>query len=182
MDINRLLFRAYIEVPYTIDLDVHPESDTEDGEIKMFFKGDEVMDIVPYGNAFGISRWWIRNYLKKLENYSDFEKWSIERYFEDNNSCADDDFIIIDYTQLHQCTTIWDRNKQLIFEGDYVRIPEDDWHYVTNNPYEIYEVVFKSGSFRLRPRRYDILTELYLDMDGIVEIVGNTIEGVLKSV
>lgn len=183
---NRLMFKAYIEVPYTLDIDLRPESDTEDGLVKIFFNdiAGEVCDIIPYGDSFGIPRCWVKQKIDDMKDLSWSEKDSIMSFFDDNNSCDNDDFIIISYDKLFQCTTIVDENGALIFEGDYIKVPDD---YETFGFYagEIYEVFFNAGAFRMKPKqdKYDPMLKrvprgFVLEDNRTFKIVGNVIEGI----
>lgn len=47
MDYERLLYRAIVDVPFTLNINKYPMLDTEDGTFRMKFT--EFDNIVPYG-------------------------------------------------------------------------------------------------------------------------------------
>lgn len=178
MNYDRLLYRAIIDVPFTLNIDKYPNLDTEDGILRMKFT--EFDDIVPQGNQIGVSRDVIESKLKEYETLLDYgELQSIISHFEDNNSCVDDCYFIVKYDHLFQCSTVKDVNNNLIFEGDFIKVPDnyDDFGTFAGM---IYEVFFNAGGFRMKPHRwvYDPTLKrkprgFYLEEDGVFKIVGS---------
>lgn len=178
MDYRRQLYRAIIDVPFTINIDKYPNSDTEDGTLRMKFTEDD--NIIPYGDSIGFSRDVVMEKLEEYDHLLDYgETQSILSHFDDNNSCADEDFIIVKYDHLFQCSTIIDVNNNLIFEGDYIKVP-DDYDDFGTCAGMIYEVFFNAGGFRMKPHQwtYDPLLKrkprgFYLEEDHVFKIVGS---------
>ena len=79
--------------------------------------------------------------------------------------------------ELMQFTGIRDKNGVEIFDGDVVRIP-DDWDTFGTNAGESYEVIFKNGAYRLKPK-YNHRAGGFLCTDedmALVKIIGNIYE------
>ena len=70
-----------------------------------------------------------------------------------------------------QFTGLTDKNGKKIFEGDFIKIP-DDYDEFGINAGEIYEVYFAFGGFRLKPK-YSKSKGFWLEDDATVEIIGN---------
>ena len=120
MDRERLVFKALIEVPYTIDLDKHPNAETEDGIAYVGLVEDkDILQLSCYGEEIGVPRYIIEEKLKEI-NLSQSEYWSALSYFEDNNSCDNEDYFIIKYDDMFMSTAVKDTNGEYIFEGSKV--------------------------------------------------------------
>lgn len=89
----------------------------------------------------------------------------------DSDGChhSPDDYIF------EQCTGLKDKNGNLIYEGDLVKIP-DDWDEYGWMAGEVREIYYKDGGFRFKPKEASIKRGErghWLEDDGCYEIVGN---------
>lgn len=176
---NNLYFRVALKLLYTIDLEAHPDVEDEDGEVTIFFKDeDDVLQISTYGDMFGIPRWNVERQLDKLP-LTKYEKESAIQYLEDNTSCDNEDYFIIHYDDIFQCTGVKDVNGNYIYEGDYIKIP-DNWEEFGMAAGEVYEIYFNYGGFRLKPKHNKDARGCWLEDNDTYSVVGNVIEGKLN--
>lgn len=77
--------------------------------------------------------------------------------------------------EIMQCTGLTDKNGKLIYEGDIVKVPED---YSTFGQFadEKYEVYYKAGGFRFKPKLDKKARGCWLEDDNTFEIIGNIYE------
>ena len=114
-----LIFKAVISAPYT------EEKTDEEKEIKIFIPSVAICE----SGAVGFARDDIKEILDKT-TLTCKEKNEILYFFEDNNGCIDDDYIVIDADIILQSTGLRDTNNTLIFEGDILRQPDGIVDYV----------------------------------------------------
>lgn len=171
MNLDRLIFRAYVEVPYMVDNVTREECMLDDEDEKLlplYFQDDYVIDfIVPYHDSFGLPKEVVRNKVSQQE-LTPSEYDDVLAYFEDNNSCADDDYYIIKYDELEQSTAMYDSNKQLVFENDIIIDNDTNIEYIVN---------WKNGKYALVSEQ----SENYFDSIGSFTIVDNLINRRIKS-
>ena len=143
MDRERLLFRAMIDVPYTVDIDNNPDIESEDGMLHICFTDEiDIANMSCYGEDIGIPIHIIEQKLKEFDlTYSEYS--SALSYFVDNSSCDNEDYIIIKYDELHFNTGVKDVNGNVIYEGDIVKVLKDP---VFTGEYDIR---WKHGAFVL---------------------------------
>ena len=88
----------------------------------------------------------------------------------------DDSYIVLKHYQVDpstvcQYTGLKDKNGKKIFEGDIIQIP-DDYNEFGHSAGEIYEIYFRYGGFRLKPK-YSKARGYWLEDDETVEVIGN---------
>ena len=105
---------------------------------------------------------------KIMWDWDEMQEWWEEAGYSDN-MLRGDHYVPMQYTGLK------DRNGKEIYEGDIIQIP-DDYEMYGMACGEKYEVDFKNGRFRLRPKyRPDALG---YDLEGVeeCEVLGNKYE------
>lgn len=143
MDRERLIFRTYMEIPYTVDIVDHPDAKSEDGLLHICFCDDkDIVRMSCYGEEVGIPIDIIENKLTEFGlNFQEYD--SAMSYFIDNNSCDNEDYIIIRYDDIYYSTGVKDVFDNTVFEGDLVKVPFDSRY---NGEYPI---IWKDGAFVL---------------------------------
>ena len=151
MDRERLIFKTYLKIPYTVDIEAYPRAESEDGLLKIYFSDEEdIVRMACYGEEVGIPIDIIEKKIKEF-NLTWSEHESVMSFFYDNNSCDNEDYIIIPYDEIYFSTGIRDIMGCMIFEGDYVSV---DFNLEDNIPSDYFEnkceVVWHLGAFRLK--------------------------------
>ena len=77
--------------------------------------------------------------------------------------------------ELMQFTGLYDKNEKEIYEGDIIHIPED-WEEYGWASGENYEIDFKDGRFRLKPKYKPNATGYDLEFTNELEVIGNIYE------
>ena len=175
MDRERLVFKALIKVPYTVDLDKHPNAETEDGIVYVGLLEDkDILQLSCYGEEIGVPRYIIEEKLKEID-LSQSEYWSALSYFEDNNSCDNDDYFVIKYDDLFMSTAVKDVNGEYIFEGSKVTYTGAGEIFSLHFGSTLL-VVWNNGKFCL----YSITQQCLLDMDlsKDITVTGHITDGV----
>ena len=175
MDRERLLFKALIEVPYTIDLDKHPSAETEDGIAYIGLVEDkDILQLSCYGEEIGMPRCIIEEKLKEID-LSQSEYWSALSYFEDNNSCDNEDYFIIKYDELFMSTAIKDANGEYIFEGSKVEYAGESG-VSSQHSGSILVVMWNKGKFCLYNPTQQCLLNMDLSKD--ITVIGHVTDGI----
>jgi len=114
-----------------------------------------------------------------LKEYQDLHAIEVEtdgtlilspRYrFMDSMMIDTDAFDVQEFTGLH------DKNGKEIYEGDIIHIPED-WEEYGWASGENYEIDFKDGRFRLKPKYKPNATGYDLEFTNELEVIGNIYE------
>lgn len=175
MDRERLVFKALIEVPYTIDLDKHPNAETEDGIAYVGLVEDkDILQLSCYGEEIGVPRYIIEEKLKEID-LSQSEYWSALSYFEDNNSCDNEDYFIIKYDDMFMSTAVKDTNGEYIFEGSKVKYTGGS-EVASLNFGGTRLVVWNKGKFCLYNPTQQCLLDMDLSKD--ITVVGHITDGI----
>lgn len=109
-----------------------------------------------------------------------FRAWIVEKqeYVFDVESTWDDieacfgDLINNPKYVVEQCTGLKDKNDNLIYEGDVVKIPDDyeTYGFMSGEKREVY---FRDGGFRLKPKDTKLGRGHWLEQTSALEIIGN---------
>ena len=175
MDRERLVFKALIEVPYTIDLDKHPKAETEDGTAYVGLVEDkDILQLSCYGEEIGVPRCIIEEKLKEID-LSQSEYWSALSYFEDNNSCDNEDYFIIKYDDMFMSTAVKDTNGEYIFEGSKVTYTGENKVFSRHFGSTL-TVMWNKGKFCLYSPTQQCLLDMDLSKD--ITVVGHITDGV----
>lgn len=173
---DRLDFKVLIEVCYNIDLKAHPDAECEDGLIKLYIKEPKhTAQVSIHGDMFGAPIYVFEELLNQT-NLTEYEKLTALEFLEDNSNCTDSDYIIIHYDDIFQTTCVKDVNGDFIFEGDYIRVP-DNYEEFGMAAGMVYEVYYNCGGFRLKPKHNSSARGCWLEDNNIYTIVGNVVEG-----
>lgn len=73
------------------------------------------------------------------------------------------------------CSDLLDCTGQEIYDGDIIGIP-DDWDTFGWNSGEIFEVYFKYGGFRLKPKNNPEAKGFWLEDTEMLKVIGNIYE------
>jgi len=143
VDRERLIFKTYMVIPYTVDITDKPDAQSEDGFLHICFADDkDIVRMSCYGEEVGIPIDIIENKIGEFGlNFQEYD--SVMSFFIDNNSCDNDDYIIIPYDEIYYSTGLQDIYHNTVFEGDIVKVPFDPRY---NGEYP---VIWKDGAFVL---------------------------------